>query len=257
MVELRKGAESPWDHLRCLTHELSSALTTVRIAGDTLGSPDADEPGFRQVYAALIAEECGHITRLMADFAEVLRPGWCLVPGEEEKADLNEAAHQAAMELTGLAAQVHDRILVIPAREGTGVAGSQEKITQALRGFMEYLLGVVPAGTTVKVEVCPEEPRSGGPGVTFSALYPDRATSPPCHIVLDWSRIHLAAARYIVEQHGGEVRSGGEEEGEEVFLLSATWPHLEVSAHTVLFQQHGVRQASLPEVECNPEVKAA
>jgi signal transduction histidine kinase len=218
VTALEGAPDRGWQYLRSLIHELRSVLTTMKISAEILASPRADEAEYRRRYSALITEQTGRVARLLEDFSEVYRPA--LPTAGATRADLNLAAETAAAELAGIAHQVGASITVRPATGEALVAGDPPKITQALRGFLEYLLGVAPAGSDVELAVSAPQGEKAGSNVTFSLSGVDRPASGSPD--LDWGRVNLAAARQIVEVNGGHVSTG--EGAESAPLLTVSWP---------------------------------
>lgn len=231
VVELQPGGPVCL-YLRSLTQELRNILTTVKISSEMLNSPRANNAAYREVYATLIDEQTGRISRLLDDFGEAVSPFCPDLSENGDLADLNRAAQDAVAELEGLAVRVQTHLLFLPASRKPQIVGNQGKVTQAIRGFLEYLLGALPSGSTLTLTVKTGHNDSGGPELVFAWSSRDpRAESP---VVLDWGRINLVAARRIVEQYGGEVLGGTVEEGARGMRVQ--WPAAPEAAALALFR---------------------
>lgn len=192
-----------WQMIRSLVHELRSVLTAAKIGAEVLTGPRADDRAYRRGYAEMIAEQTGRVARLLEDFSELTRPVAAEPPGGEETADLNVALDTAGRELAGLAAHLNQELVLRPAPSAALIEGHQGRVTQALRGLIEYLLVASARGTLVEACVEPVSGESETITIVLSRHSPEG--EPPLEEALDWSRVSPAAARRIVQDHGGFV----------------------------------------------------
>ncbi len=206
-----------WTMVRSLVHEMRSVLTSAKIGAEVLIGPRADDAAYRRGYAEMIAEQTGRVVRLLEDFSELARPIPPETPPGEEIADLNVALDAAGRELSGLASHLEQEMDLSPSPAAALIGGHQGRVTQALRGLLEYFLVASPCGT--RVEAAIEVTNSEAEAITVSLSRHSPPGSGAAEQVLDWSRISPAAARRIVEQHGGWLETA---EGEDD-------PHLVVS----------------------------
>ncbi len=203
-VQLASAADlERWQMIRSLVHELRSVLTAAKIGAEVLTGPRADDPGYRRGYAQMIAEQTGRVARLLEDFSELTRPASADSPVGEERADLNVALDTAGRELAGLAAHLSQELILRPAPSAALIEGHQGRVTQALRGLIEYLLVTSAPGTLVEARVEPVLGESETITVLLSRHNPEG--EPPLEEALDWSRVSPAAARRIVQDHGGSL----------------------------------------------------
>lgn len=202
-----------WQMIRSLVHELRSVLTAAKIGAEVLTGPRADDPAYRRGYAEMIAEQTGRVARLLEDFSELTRPAAADSPAVEETADLNVALDTAGRELAGLAAHLSQELILHPAPSAALIEGHQGRVTQALRGLMEYLLVASARGTLVEARVEPVSGESEAITVFLSRRSPEG--EPSLAETLDWSRVSPAAARRIIQDHGGSLslRPEGESPG--------------------------------------------
>jgi signal transduction histidine kinase len=208
-----------WKMVRSMVHEMRSVLTAAKIGAEVLVGPRADDAGYRRGYAEMIAEQTGRVARLLEDFSELVRPPAPGLPTEDETADLNAALDGAGRELTGLAGHLEQEMRLTPAAGAALIAGDQVRVTQALRGLLEYFLVSSPRGGAVDVRVDLTAGAADAVTVSFTRRAPAGAAAPDQ--TLDWTRISPAAARRIVERHGGSLQVA--EEAEDLTLL-VTFP---------------------------------
>jgi hypothetical protein len=193
-----------WQMVRSLVHEMRSVLTAAKIGAEVLSGPRADDAAYRRGYAEMIAEQTGRVARLLEDFSELTRPTPPEFSPGEETADLNVALDAAGRELAGLAAHLEQEMILLPAPAAALIEGHQGRVTQALRGLLEYFLVSSPRGTTVEASVNLATSEADVVTVSLSRRSPEGSAS--LAQTLDWSRISPAAARRIVQDHGGSLR---------------------------------------------------
>lgn len=208
-----------WDLVRSLVHEMRSVLTAESIGAEMLASPRAEDAGFRRVYAEMISQQTARVAHLLEDFAELARPPASAARSGEEIADLNVALYAAGRELAGLASHLEQRLDLSPSPGAALIEGHQGRVTQALRGLLEYLLVSSPRGSRVVAELSLPADDTGAVNVALTRSLPaDGAVPEPG---LDWSRISPAAARRIVEEHGASLEVA---EGPSTLELVITFP---------------------------------
>jgi signal transduction histidine kinase len=208
-----------WKMVRSMVHEMRSVLTAAKIGAEVLVGPRADDPGYRRGYAEMIAEQTGRVARLLEDFSELVRPPTPGLPSEDETADLNAALDGAGRELAALAGHLEQDMRLTPATGAALIAGDQVRVSQALRGLLEYFLVSSPRGGAVAVQVDVPTGDADAVTVSFTRRTPPGADAPDQ--TLDWTRISPAAARRIVERHGGSLQVA---EGGEDLVLLVTFP---------------------------------
>lgn len=218
---LRAADERRWRVARSMVHEVRSVLTAMKIATEVLASSLGDDREYRQRHATLIAEQAGRLARLLEDFSEVMHPAALLASPESEVADLNIALAEAEHQLSGLAEQVGVSLDLTPAPTAVLVPGNQSRVSQALRGFSEYLVVTATAGSTIEVKIDLAASESETVSVLFQSRAPTGEAAAP--VPVDWSRLALAAARQIVEDHRGEIVTTS---GETQAPLMVSFPRL-------------------------------
>ena len=208
-----------WKVVRSMVHEMRSVLTAAKIGAEVLVGPRANDPGYRKRYAEMIAEQTSRVARLLEDFSELVRPAATTPPSDDETADLNAALDSAGRELAGLATHLEQDMRLTPAAGAALVAGDQARVTQALRGLLEYFLVSSPRGGAVDVAVDLATSEADAVTVSFTRRPPPGAET--SDHTLDWTRISPAAARRIVERYGGtaQVTEGGQD-----LVLVVTFP---------------------------------
>ena len=195
--------ECRWRLSHSLIHEMRSVITSVKIAGEVLGSERGEDRDARRNYAGLIAEQTGRVGRLLEDFSELVRPEAGRGPRGEEVADLNVALDQARRELVGLARQLGVDLELSPSTYPALAPGEQGRVTQAVRALLEHLMVTVPRGSVLGVDVVVPAQESEVVTVVYTCRQPAAAQEPT--VALDWGRIGLGAARRIVERQGGSI----------------------------------------------------
>jgi len=219
--QLRAADEERWRAARSLIHEVRSGLTAMKIATEVLASPRGDDREYRQRHSTLIAEQAGRMARLLEDFSEVMRPAGKASSLEPEVADLNVALNEAGRELRGLAEHIGVRLALTSAAGAALVPGNQSRVSQALRGFLEYLVITVAAESTIEAQIDLPSSESEMVSVLFQCRGTTGEAAPP--VPVDWNRITLAAARQIVQDHGGEILAG---DGHTEVPLIVNFPRL-------------------------------
>ena len=167
----------------------------------------------------MIAEQTGRVARLLEDFSELVRPGTRATELEDETADLNVALDAAGRELAGLATHLQQSMTLSPAAGAALITGHQGRVTQALRALLEYFLVSSPRASSLEARVDLPGNEAEAVVVTITRHAPTGQKAPES--ALDWSRVSPAAARRIVEQHGGSLEVADEDQD---LSLVVTWP---------------------------------
>jgi len=176
----------PWSSqqrnlIRKLAHEIRSTLASARICAEVLAGDQ------------LIA-----INDYETD----------VDPTATEIVDINAVVWEAVRCLDSLAQQRSISVKLTPSAIPSIAAGSQTRLTQAVRGCLEYILRTIAEDTQIEVAVSHITTHTGRPAI---AVYIKCEPSPErrinLHLLNDsaWETITLSAVDHIITAHRGYV----------------------------------------------------
>ena len=210
LVPIRESLRRQREFAADASHELRTPITIIKagVADVRRNHPDAARRIGRTVDD--LEAEADRLTRLVDDLLVLARADSGRLEMRDEPVDLGDAAGDALQRLAARSAQsgVQLRLAAAP----TDVSGDPDRLRQLFGILLDNALRHSPRGTTVEVEVRPEERRAvatvqdHGPGIASEDLprvfdrFWRAADAPP-----DGTGLGLAIARSITEQHGGSI----------------------------------------------------
>jgi signal transduction histidine kinase len=210
LVPIRESLRRQREFAADASHELRTPIAIIRAGVDEVrrNHPDAARRIGRTIDD--MEAEADRLTRLVDDLLILARADSGRLEMRDEAVDLADAAGDALQRLSARASLsgVHLRLEAAPSE----VSGDPDRLRQLFGILVDNALRHSPSGTTVDVEVRPDDRHAVatvqdyGRGIAAQDLprvfdrFWRAADAPP-----DGTGLGLAIARSIVEQHGGSI----------------------------------------------------
>lgn len=196
------GADAPIDSAfaHTLAHDMRTPLTAIQMCAEVLAT--RDDPQMRVRYATVIAEQAHAMAWALENLVALadrldLGQGCCTC------VDLMELARLCAADLHSHAEARSVGIVIPPRPDRLDVPGCDWAISQSIRGCLQVLVALTPAGGEVRVTGTVAD----GEAHLRMLLVAPRDSVPQSLAALDlpWHRLSLLTAAKLIREHGGRV----------------------------------------------------
>lgn len=194
--------------IRKLAHEIRSTLASAQICAEVLAADQSPPDGKRRRYATVLTQQTAHIAHLLDDFIAITDYETDVEPTATEIVDINAVVWEAVRCLNSLARQRSISVKLTPSAIPSIAAGSQMRLTQAVRGCLEYILRTIAEDTQIEVAVSHITTHTGRPAIAVCIkCEPSPERQANLHLLNDsaWETITLSAVDHIITAHQGYV----------------------------------------------------
>lgn len=206
-----------------ISHELRTPLTILRGQAEvTLRDQDAEPVDLRHALEGCV-RKADHIGRLVDDLLFLARSEAGSIMVAKNEIVLQNVVGSVLLDGKGLRRRADVRIRPDQPAEPLVVIGDGDRLHQAMLIVLDNAVRFAPAGTSVDVELARQADqavirvRDAGPGLTeeelgsaFTRFYRGQPSKPRSRRGLG---LGLSIAKWIVDQHAGDIRIESEQDG--------------------------------------------
>jgi heavy metal sensor kinase len=210
--------ESSFDRMRRFTadvsHELRTPLTAMRAVGEVALGPRRDQSDYRDVIGSML-EEVDRLTRLVDRLLALSRAEHDRATLSPERVDLEQLAHDVAMQLGVLAEEKGQSLTVERQGASTHCVADRLVLRQALINLVDNAIRYTPSAGQIRIRVAEATSAAlvdvidNGPGITeeYRARIFDRhyRAEPNSHGRARGTGLGLSIAKWAAEANGGRL----------------------------------------------------